>query len=237
MKQLLIVDDHFLGVQGITEILKGHVDYKVVATARNGNEALEQLKLHTIQVVILDIEMGEEGPDGLEVCRTICAEYPSTAVLMLSMHNSEAYISEVMNLGQERTKPEKGKKAGVGFMLKDKSDKDELIKALDALSSGENYYGVEVMDIIVKSWAAGGTSKAPKAERSVADQLSLTKRERQVLALIAQGLSGPDIAERLFIAGSTVESHRRALIYKAEVANTKELIRFAIKNGLDEETD
>ena len=235
--RVMIADDHQLIVDGMCQILEGNARYEVVATANSGGEVMQYLKKEPVDIAVLDIEM--PPPDGIELTRLICEEYPDVSVLILTMHNTETFISEVMTLGSNRKRPEGSagdqSQFGIGFILKNKGQ-EELVDALDALSLGKNFYGKEVMDTILNSWTqTRGRSRqsTPEESESLEERLALTKREKQVLKLIAQGKSGPSVAEELFVANSTIETHRRNLIAKCGVENTKELIRFAIKNGFD----
>lgn len=231
MIKLLIADDHQIIIDGLLQILEGNKRYKVVATANSGSEVLDILEKETIDIAILDIEM--PPPDGVELTRIICEQYPKIYVLILTMYNREAFVSEIMAIGSKRYPNAPAllstpKDFGIGFILKNKG-KEELTDALDAISEGKNYYGKEVMDTILSSW----THQQAKPQKEEKEKLSLTRREKEVLKLIAAGKSTPKIAAALFIANSTVETHRRNLISKCGVDNSKELMVFAIKNGLD----
>ncbi len=222
MIKVLIADDHQIIIDGILQILKGNRKYKVVATANSGSEVLDHLDQEEIDIAILDIEM--PPPDGIDLSKILRERYPKVNILILTMHNSGAFISEMMQLGAAGQKDG----FGIGFVLKNKG-KEELIDALDAISQGKNYFGKEATETILEEWMS---QKAKPEEKEIKGP-SLTKREKEVLKLIAAGKSTPQIAEALFIANSTVETHRRNLISKCEVDNSKELMLYAIKNGLD----
>lgn len=209
MKNILIADDHQIVIDGICSILENSTNYRVVATAADGAEAKAILQNQAIDIAILDIEMPE--PDGVELTRWIAETKPEVKVLVLTMHNQVMFISEIMAAGAS------------GYILKNKG-KEELVVALDDISAGQQYYGKEVTAAIVNSWTQ------TQQTRSTKPQLHLTRREKEVLGWIAEGYTTKKIAATMFIEPPTVETHRRNLIDKIGVGNSKELIVWAIKN-------
>ncbi|MEM9547383.1 MAG: response regulator transcription factor [Bacteroidota bacterium] len=211
MISVIIADDHQIVVDGLVSILEMEADIDVVGTARNGNQVIQLLTEQKVDVAILDIEM--PGLTGVQLSEIIRDKYPSTQVLILSMYNTKNFVQQIINSGAK------------GYILKNKG-KEELVKAIRYVHMGQGYVGQEITDVMME--ALKEKSKPKKEPKFV-----LTKREKEVLALIAQGFSSIEIGKKLFIAPTTVDTHRRNLIDKLDVSNSKELIVFAIKNNLD----
>ena len=209
MIHVLIADDHKIMIDGLKVLLEKAPDIKVVGEATNGIQVLDALDRGGVDIIILDIEM--PGLDGVDVTREVIKRFPDVKILVLSMYKKEEFIVGLVRMGVD------------GYVLKE-NGRDELVKAVRKISEGKKYYDEKVTETIIESM-----SKPQKAHP--AETLRLTRREKEVLELIADGLTTPKMAERLHIANSTVETHRRNLIEKTGVANSKELIRFAVENG------
>ena len=204
--RILLVDDHKLILDGLKSLLKVEKGLEIVATATNGIEALESLRETEIDVVVLDIDM--PIMNGLETAKRIREQYPKIKVLILTMHNDIKYIKAIIAAGAH------------GYILKNRG-KEELVSAIKVIVSGEEYYGEAVTRSIIKGMKEDDKKKEAK----------LTKREIDVLKLIADGKTTPQITKELFIASSTVETHRRNLLEKTGVTNSKGLVRYAIEKG------
>ena len=209
MYKVLIADDHQIVIDGIEAILLDHPNYKVVARARDGEEVLNHIKENAIDIAILDVEMPK--PDGVQLAIQIGREYPGIKVLILTMHNEEAFISKIVEAN------------AAGYILKHKGQ-EELIEALNDITVGKTFYGKEVTQTIVESWKAG---KARGSDSS----MKLTKREEEVLRLVAEGKSTPEISKILFIAPPTVETHKKNIRKKTNCNSLKALMRWAWENG------
>ncbi|WP_299458801.1 LuxR family transcriptional regulator [uncultured Microscilla sp.] len=209
--KVIIADDHHMVLDGLEALIKSTEDIEVIGLAYNGHHAFKLLELNQLDVdiAVLDIDMPVQ--DGLETTRKIRAEYPNIKVLILTMHNNESYIKETIAAGAS------------GYILKNKGS-NELVNAIRAIHSGEEYFSKAVTDTLIKS-----IQESKKAKPN--PKVKLTKREKEVLALIGEGMTTKEISKQLFIANTTVETHRRNLIDKLGVKNSKELVLYAIKDG------
>lgn len=211
MINVLIADDHMVFRDGIISILEDTIDLKISAQACNGEEVLGILEETIPDVILMDISMGENS--GIETTKMVKAKYPSIKVLILSMHSESAYIVKSLEAGAN------------GYLLKD-AGSIEMIKAIRAVHKGETYYSQQVSAILVQHITHGSQAKAKKTG------IPLTPREIEILQLITEEFSNPEIAEKLFISVRTVDTHRRNLLEKLAVKNTAGLVKYAIKNGL-----
>lgn len=211
MKSILIVDDHQIIRDGIRFYFEDDPDFMIKHEAENGTQALEFLKDNTYDVVLTDINMPEM--DGLELMKNIRESYPDQKVLVLSMYNEAAYINKMIAMGAN------------GYILK-KSNKSELVAAINRVLEGEDHYSDEVYKTIVDNIAG----KKPKQRLSLETELS--EREKEVLVLIANEYSNQEIADKLFISIRTVETHKRNLLEKTGCKNVAGLVMYAVERNL-----
>jgi len=211
---ILLADDHVLFLDGLVEILEKSNHYEVIGTAKNGNEALEVLRSKVVDIAVLDIEM--PGLNGLELQKIINDEFPDTKTLILSMYKTTAFIRNVFELGCH------------GYVLKEHG-KEKLIHALDEIVKGEKYFERELMQLLLENYHEEETIQADKLNQE--HTVKLTNREKEVLHLIADGRTARQIGKVLFIAPTTVETHRRNLKDKTGCTSTKALVRWAIENN------
>lgn len=212
MIHLIIADDHQMFIDGIKSLLEHQPNILIIGEAQNGREVLELLAKKKADIILMDINMPELN--GVDATKQIHKQYPGVKVLMLTMHNTKEYISQMISAGAS------------GYILKN-TGKEELIAAIEAIYRGENYYSKEVTLRIMESMK-------PKREQQYVGDVELTEREKDVLKLIVQELTNAEIAEKLFISHHTVETHRKNLISKLNVKNTAGLVKYAIQNNLDE---
>jgi two-component system response regulator NreC len=145
----------------------------------------------------------------------ICARFPETKVLVLTMHESDEYIFQILKSG-----------AG-GYILKN-SGKEELAAAIRAVARGEKFFSPRVSEIMVESYL----KKEPgRRGQSGSDDLPLTKREKEILTLVAQGFTNQEIADRLFISPRTVDTHRTNMMQKLDIHDVATLVRYAVEHG------
>jgi DNA-binding NarL/FixJ family response regulator len=210
--KVIIADDHHMVLDGLEALINTTDDIEVIGLAYNGHHAFKILDLNQldVDVAILDIDMPVQ--DGLETTRKIRAEYPHIKVLILTMHNNESYIKEIIASGAS------------GYILKNKGS-NELINAIRTIHASEEYFSKAVTDTLIKSIQE---SKKPKPNPKV----TLTRREKMVLALIGEGLTTKEISKQMFISDTTVETYRRNLLDKLGMKNSKELILYVAKNGV-----
>ncbi|MFK7772642.1 MAG: response regulator [Saprospiraceae bacterium] len=211
MIKVLIADDHKVFRDGIISILEKEEDIEVVGEAGNGREVIDLLSKVEPDVILMDIAMGDAG--GIEASNLIKKQFPKIRILALSMHNESTYIVKMLEAGAK------------GYLLKDAGGK-EMIRAIRVVNEGNTYYSGEVSAAIIEHLTQGTKPKEKKGG------IPLSKRELEVLELIAEEFTNPEIAEKLFISIRTVDTHRRNLIEKLAVKNTAGLVKYAIRNGI-----
>lgn len=200
MKKISVfaVDDHYMVIEGIYSLLSDEESIEWCGHATNGASCLAFLKQRQPDVILMDINLGTES--GLDLCLTVRQQYPSVFIIGLSTFNQHSFIQRMMQNGAS------------GYLLKN-ATKAELLTAINAVVSGKEFFSDEAMASL-KSAGQG--------------EVVLTRREKEVLELIADGLTNAQIAERLFISSTTVDSHRSHLLSKLEAKNTAELIKIAV---------
>jgi DNA-binding NarL/FixJ family response regulator len=200
---LLLVDDHPMVIEGLRSLLQTAPGLRVAGQAGNAYAALELVKAHPIDVVLLDINLPET--DGIEFCRKLKLVQPDIKVLGISTFKERSYISKMLEAG------------ATGYVPKSVG-RAELLLAIAEVAAGRTYLPADILAILVQQPPSG----LPP----------LTRREKEVLGCIAQGLTNPQIAEKLYISQLTVDSHRKNLLAKLGVKNTATLIKLAVENGL-----
>ncbi len=206
MIRVFIVDDHPVVIEGIHSLLKNVKDIEWSGHAMNAQSCLGFFVNNTADVVLMDISM--PGMDGVELCAVMKEKYPGIVILGLSTFNQGLYIKKMMENGAS------------GYILKN-SSKEELVSAIHSVYNGNIFFSGEVGEVL-KEYQRFSKEKLPL----------LTSREKEVLELIAEGYTNPQIAEKIFLSPFTVDSHRKNLLAKLNVKNTAMLIRFAIENKL-----
>jgi len=213
MINILIADDHTMFVDGMESILKSEADLFVTGRSYDGPAVIEFLKTNKVDIVLLDVNL--PGMDGIAVCKEITLHYKDVKVLAISMFNEDSFVSEILNNGAK------------GYILKN-TGREELLKAIRTVGNGESYFSKEVTETIMK-----GLMNQRKASAKTASFFpKLSRREKEVLKLIAQEFTTQEIADSLFISLKTVESHRSSLLSKLNARNSVGLVRIAIENNL-----
>lgn len=208
MISILLADDHVVVRQGLRSLLEAQPEFSIVAEASGGLEALQGVERFHPQVTILDLMM--PGLGGLEVARRVQFQ---TRVVILSMHDNEAYVVEALRNG------------ALGYVLKD-STADDLVQAVRAAAEGRRYLSAPLSERMIDRYLH-------KVQSGPLDPYdTLTAREREVLQLAAEGLSSAEISNRLSISPRTAEIHRSNLMHKLGLHSQTDLIRFAIKKGI-----
>jgi DNA-binding NarL/FixJ family response regulator len=206
MIRVFIVDDHPVVIEGIHSLLQNEKDIEWAGQAMNAQSCLGYFVNNTVNIVLMDINLPDMN--GVELCGIMKERYPGIFILGLSTFNQGLYIKKMMENGAS------------GYILKN-SSKEELLKAIHAVCDGCIYFSGEV-----------GEALEQYKKSSVMELPVLSRREKEVLELIAEGYTNPQIAEKLFISPFTVDSHRKNLIAKLNVKNTATLIRKAVENKL-----
>ncbi len=201
--RVLLADDHALVRSGLRALLEGQGDIEVVGEAEDGVAAVERCRKLQPDVVVMDLTMPGRG--GIKATEDIRRECPKAKVVVLTMHDDEAYLRMARLAG------------AAGFVLK-KSLATELLQAIRAVQAGKTYF------------PAGDEAAPIKRDRAPLDLI--TEREREVLALIALGYTTPEIAAKLHISDKTIETHRAHIADKLGLRARADLVRFALEHGL-----
>lgn len=208
--RVLLVDDHALLRAGLKALLNAEDDIAVVGEASSGEEALDRASLLKPDVVVMDLSM--PGIGGLEATR-LMAQQGGARVLVLTMHPEDEYLLAVLEAG------------GSGYVRKTSADQD-LIRAIRAVSRGEVFLYPSAAKILLQGYKV-------KGEASENEPLEkLTDRERDVMAMTAEGFSSTEIGGKLFISPKTVDTYRSRIMEKLGLHHRSELVRFALKAGL-----
>jgi DNA-binding NarL/FixJ family response regulator len=207
--KLLIVDDHEIFRNGLKMVL-GKLKYiELVGEASNGEEFIAMLKETKPDVVLLDIEM--PGLNGIDAAKTALKIEPKLKIIALTMFGDDEYIQSMLDAGAK------------GFLIKN-INKETLDKAILTVNNGGNYYSEELFEFFTKQFTK---EKQPEEE-----SLKLTRREKEILQLLCEGLSNKEIADALFVSERTVLGHKTNLLAKTNTKNSISLMSYAIKNKL-----
>jgi len=220
--RVLLADDHDLLRQGLTLLLGLQPDIQVVGEACTGREAVAQVGCLTPDVVVMDISMPDM--DGLEACRTIRAQNPTTQVLMLTMHDSEGYFLRALRAG------------AAGYIVK-KAAPTELQTAISAVAQGGVFLYPGLAKALVHAYLTQSSSSLTPAQVEEGPDLVqelkvLTPRELEIVTLVAEGYTNQAIADRLTLSIKTVQSHRANVMEKLGLRDITHLVRFALRHGL-----
>ncbi|HRE51226.1 MAG TPA: response regulator transcription factor [Flavitalea sp.] len=200
--KLFIVDDHYMVIEGIRSLLQNEKGLEWMGHAMNASSCLAFLKRQEPDVILMDINLPDKT--GIDLCKEVKKLYPAVAILGLSTFNQQPVIRNMMDNGAS------------GYILKN-ATKEELLTAITTVRMGNTFLSLEVAQSLRETG-----NEAP----------IITRREKEVLQLIAEGLTNAEIAAQLFISIPTVNTHRKSLIEKFEAANTAVLISKAIRSGI-----
>lgn len=199
---IFIVDDHYMVIEGIRSLLQNEKDIVWMGHATNASSCLSFLKQHQPDIILMDVNLPDVS--GIDLCKQVREKYPSTYVLGLSTFNQQAIIRNMMDNGAS------------GYILKN-ADKTELLAAISEVGLGRTYMSDEA---------------ALSLKDSNSEVTLITRREKEILRLIAEGLTNAEISSKLFISIPTVNTHRKSLLEKFEAKNTAILIGKATRQGL-----
>lgn len=209
--RILIADDHELIRRGVAGMLSDVPGWEIVAEARNGREAVELAQTSHPDIAILDMTMPELN--GLEATRQILAARTSPRVLILTAHESEQLVREVLNAGAQ------------GYVLKSDAGR-AIVSAVEALLDGRPYFTSKVAQIVLDGFLRNG-------EGASADSTPvLSPREREIVQLLAEGKANKEVARALGITVKTAETHRSNIMRKMQFGSLSDLIRYAIRNNI-----
>jgi two-component system nitrate/nitrite response regulator NarL len=209
--KVLLADDHPVVRKGIHGWLAGIEHVQVLGEAVNGQEAITKTKELSPDIILMDLDMPKMG--GLEATRVIRKEFPNTRVLILSMHTDKAVVLQIIQSGAQ------------GYVLKDAPPAD-LLRAIESVDHNEPFFSPDINQIVLNQYLAEtGAEQAPTAAK-------LTKREREVLAMVAEGRSNKEMADKMGVGVRTVETHRERMMAKLKIHSVAGLTKFAIANGI-----
>ncbi len=197
--KIFIVDDHYMVIEGIHALLQDEKTIEFMGHATNAASCLAFLQQHQPDILLLDINLPDKS--GIELCREIRETFPSVFIIGLSTYNQKSFIEKMMDNGAS------------GYVLKN-ATREELVEGITTVYAGKTFLSFE----------AGQTL------RKITDTaVILTRRETEILELIAQGMTNNEIASKLFVSSTTVDTHRKNLLSKFGVKNTASLIRAAVQ--------
>jgi DNA-binding NarL/FixJ family response regulator len=202
--KLFIVDDHYLVIEGIRSMLQNEKNMEWMGHAMNAASCLAFLKHQQPDILFMDINLPDKS--GVDLCKEVSEQFPAVSILGLSTYNQQPVIRNMMDNG------------AMGYVLKNAS-KQEILHAITTVRLGKTFLSFEAGQSLLET-----TDGTPE----------ITRREKEVLQLIAEGLTNAEIAAKLFISVPTVNAHRKSLIEKFDAANTAMLIAKATKSGIVE---
>ncbi len=214
MIKLLIADDHQLFIDGLRMLLDTEAGIQVVGQALNGEEVLAELDGQEVDIVLLDINMPDTDP--LTLVKTIRAKHRRTKIIILTMYHGTRYYSKLIRHGIN------------GYLYKSEG-KAVFLEAIEKAVRGETYISKELLTDVA---APKGTNSPAFDLHLAAPENVLTKREIEILKLVAQEYSNQEIGEKLFISTSTVDTHRKHILLKLGVRNTVGLVKYCLQNNL-----
>jgi DNA-binding NarL/FixJ family response regulator len=210
MIRVYIADDHQVLLDGLHTLLSSIEDIDVVGIGHNGREAVAFLQDHQVDVMLLDINMPDMN--GIDACKIISKDFPSVKIVALSMYNKASFIQQMLKSGAS------------GYILKN-TGQEELVSAIRTVHSGEQFLG----PMVSKTLMASMLGRAQKTKNYIPE---LTRREKEILALIAKEHTTQEISGTLNISLNTVETHRKNLLSKFGVRNSVGLVKIAMERGL-----
>jgi two-component system nitrate/nitrite response regulator NarL len=209
--KLLLVDDHPVVRKGIRSCLESLEHIEIVGEAIDGLEAVNMVRELSPDIVLMDIDM--PNMSGLDATKAIRGDFPRTKVLILSIHTNKHYVLQIIQSGAQ------------GYVLKDTQPAD-LARAIEAIDSGQPFFSPDISQIVLNQYLAEA------GEDENAASTALTNRERQVLAMIAEGQSNKEMANKLGVGVRTVETHRERVMNKLNIHSVAGLTKYAISNGI-----
>jgi DNA-binding NarL/FixJ family response regulator len=207
--RLAIIDDHAVVIDGLTTMLGTFAQFELLYTAQRGKELLENMQKELPDVLLMDIQMPEIN--GIDLCKQVVRLYPAIKIIAFSSFDDSNYVKQIFRSGAK------------GYLLKN-SNKHIIVKAIETVMQGDEYMDDAIKRILLQESITG--------HRRSIFEVPLTKREKEILKLIAEGNSSQEVADKLFISLRTVETHRLNINQKLDVKNTAGLVKEAIRRGL-----
>ena len=210
--RLLVADDHRVLLDGLVSLPKKEKMFEIVAKAESGREVIEYLSKTDFDICLLDISMPEV--DGIEAAKWIIKNKPETKIIILTTHDEEEIIAEMLHLGV------------IGYLLKS-STRLELIDAINRVISGKSFFSEEVSGTIIS-----GYTKQIEKRNNLGETVILTQREKEIVQLLAKEYTNDKMAQALHISYRTVETHRKNIMQKTGAHNLAGLLKYAYGKGL-----
>jgi two-component system response regulator NreC len=210
--RILLADDHAVVRDGLRALLDRQNDLSVIAEASDGRECVQRAEELSPDVVIMDVAMPKMN--GIEATRRILADRPSTAVIVLSMHQDESYVLQSLKAGAR------------GYLLKD-SPREDVLEAIRTVAAGRSFLSRKVRGMLQEDYVQQLRSKGLDDSQDL-----LTDREREILQLLAEGRTNKEVANALNISSTTVETHRSHILRKLNLHSTADLILYAVRKKI-----
>ena len=211
-KRIMLADDHEIILEGLRVLVEKKANLELVGEAKDGRSAVRMARELRPDVVVMDVSLPELN--GIEATSQLVGENPDIKVIALSMHSEQRFVSAML-------------KAGASAYLTKNNAFRELSNAIDAVLAGKNYFCPEIAQTMVQDYLHMSGGKDKKIQSDL-----LTRRELEVLQLLAEGQTARNAASKLHISVKTVETHRRNMMEKLNLTNISELIRYAIREGI-----
>lgn len=202
VKKIFIVDDHYMVIEGIRSLLQNEKDIEWAGHASSAASCLAFLQQQLPDIIIMDINLPDKS--GIDLCKEVREKYPSVFIIGLSTFNQLSFIQKMMDNGAS------------GYVLKN-ATQQELMEAIETVTKGQLYLSYEA---------------AHTLQQNITTHIILTRREKEILGLIAEGMTNNEIATKLFISSTTVDTHRKNLLAKFDAKNIASLISMAAKMQL-----
>ena len=212
MLRILVADDHDIARRGIRALLENHPGWQVCGEAKDGRETVEMAATLKPDLILLDI--GMPNLNGLEATRQILATSPDALILILTMHDTDQVVREVLRAGAR------------GFLLKSDAGRD-LMAAVEALQNHRTFFTTKVSQMVL----SGFLNRDGRPDEDI-DENALTAREREVIQLLAEGKTSKEVAVTLNLSVKTAETHRTNLMRKLDLHSVADLTRYAVRNGI-----
>jgi two-component system response regulator NreC len=214
--KILLADDHELIRTGIRNLLESNKDFVIVGESGDGEETITKVREVKPDVVVIDISMPKMS--GIEVTKRLKEKFPAVKVLVLTMHENVEYVYQIY-------------KAGAGGYLLKNAGREEITSAIYAVARGEKFFSPRISELMISDYM----QKAERRDSQAAD-VSLTKREEEILRLIAKGMNNQQISDQLFISPRTVDTHRTNIMQKLNIHDAANLVRYALEHGYGAKT-
>ncbi len=210
--RILIADDHQLILNGISDMFRSTKQYKIVAKAENGKDAVKQAITIKPDLIFMDISM--PVMNGIEATKIIVNKLPSVKILILTQHEEKEYVRQALKSGAS------------GYLLKN-SKKDKFIEAIETVLAGGYYLSQQISEQMINDVISSKTK-----DETAQEEVTLTRREKEIIKKIADELNNQEIADELFISLRTVETHRRNIMQKLKLKSVVSLLKYASQHDI-----